>query len=480
MLRAKLKREDGFIAIVALAMFMLMSLFGIILQQRMVDTVGSLKRWGNLDDAEGLAFSGGEYLLYTLKDFDAGYNTGEIVCNYGSFAEGSGGSNPTFCQDIDAMVSNEKYQGKNIQVKIEIKGRPATSEKFGDCSAAGFDGDCYVVPSPGTGTAGDRCDFYNPIFANEDSDSANTLIGNNSQPLENGGIEGQDGLAQIDYACNWNKLTFGSSITDRAAIPFYYQVDEDTIVSPFNSSAAERDGGAVPQAQKFALRVRTPCLPCVYDTADKVGGINRVCERGDDPTICYDYDQSPNERYELKVGGIDDDDVVVQWQLTGMCDEGGTDEECGLIQYVKYITSSLPERIDSNFSGITEGRINNYVPNLAHPGNDANHQLLYPTLLGIDTSTYEQLRIFKNLPGQFGDLKLPSIKQPFLTLFLSNKLISQTDKNVPYLEYQVLTDQPIGNQSTELHVTVNVDGNVFEKTIYQDQSKPLIDFAVQN
>ncbi|MFH1734291.1 MAG: hypothetical protein ABIE92_06240 [bacterium] len=472
-LKTKLKGEEGFISIVGLAILTIMSFYMVTLAQTMVRTVDSTKRWNNLYLAEySLGVTAEEALRFIVKDYEAGFNTGEITCSYGKFAdEMQGGGQSDFCQVFDNLASSEAYKGKDVQVKIEIKGRPSADQKFGgECADAGFTNGCYVVPSPGTGTAGDRCNMYTPVF----NSSSEVLIGNNSQPLEQG-IAGQDGLAQIDYACNWNKLTFGSSITDRAAIPFYYQVDDDTIVSPFNSDSA-LNGGT--QAQKFVLRVRTPCLPCVYEQSDVRTGINRLCERGDDTTICYDYDQSPNERYELKVSGIDDDDVVVQWQLTGTCNEGGVDEECGLIQYVKYLTQG----IDAGFSGITEGRINNYANlNLAHTNSaDAKHMILYPTLFGIDTSTYERLRIFKNPFGGSDQLKLPSIKQPFLTLFLSNKLISSADKNVPYLEYQVLTDQPIGNNTTELHVTVNVDGNFSEKTIYLDNSKPLIDFAVQN
>ena len=77
--------------------------------------------------------------------------------------------------------------------------------------------------------------------------------------------------------------------------------------------------------------------------------------------------------------------------------------------------------------------------------------------------------------------KLREYKQPVLSLFLSNKLVDVNGENyVPYLEYQVLTDKPIGNQRIKMNVIVTVDGNSFQKTLYKEEQKPLIDFAIQN
>ncbi|MBD3360516.1 hypothetical protein GF366_01810 [Candidatus Peregrinibacteria bacterium] len=466
-LKSKLKSQDGFIAVIALGIFALLTLFGIMVQTVTIDTIESVKNTNRYYEARDMADSVMEYLQFEANNHEPGFNM-EADCVYGEFVE-DGGNNNLLCSEFEKHLN---IQDKNISISTKIKGRPLENQKFkAECSELGYDDGCYVVPFPGTGSAGSRCDLYEPVF---DSDTE-VMINHSGQQADPNCIEGEDCLSQIDYACNWNKLTFGSSITDRAAIPLYYENSEGELISPFHESN-EINGNDL--AQNFDLRVRTPCLPCVYDSQNHEPGVNRVCEKGQDPTICVDYDPpEDSERSFLKVSGIEDDDVVVQWQLTGLCEnEEGNDEECGMIQFVDYVLS--PPQISDNFSAISEGRINNDLSNsLAHPSTDSQHRLLYEgsQLKGIDTNSYneEYIKFFN-----FG--KLDKIKQPLLTLFLSGKLISQQDRNIPYLEYQLISDKPIGNTSTELDILVNVEGNIFEKTLYQDESKPLIDFAVQN
>lgn len=130
------------------------------------------------------------------------------------------------------------------------------------------------------------------------------------------------------------------------------------------------------------------------------------------------------------------------------------------------------------FSGITEKRINGKDTN-------PNAQNLYYGLIfknelqGVDTSTYEKISILESKFG-YPAPKLPQMSQPVLTLFLNEKLLTAEKKNIPYLEYQVLTDKPIGDSQLKINVSVNVDGNLYEKTIVKKEKRDLIDFAVQN
>jgi hypothetical protein len=339
--------------------------------------------------------------------------------------------------------------GKEIKISYEIKGRSndtGTAEKFsGTCPGVTGSG-CYVVPFPGTGDAGDRCEMYNVEFPT----NADYMVNHKGQVGTSGDI------SQVDYSCNWNKLRFGSSSTDRVAIPFYYsegrnENDEEIIVNPFNTDPIE-NGGSV--AKSFVLRIRTPCKPCVYETEDVVSDKNRLCTLGNDPTICSD-----TERYELNEQ--DSNDIIVQWQLTGTCMDGTKEVECGLIPNVDW------ENL-SRSSAITEARINHTDITFSKT------QMLVPFSRAIDTSTYSQ----EVTPLLIQRLSLT--KKPVLTLYLSGKLFTGGGDNIPYLEYQVLTDQPIGNPKTAINIVVDVDGNGFQKTLYKEESTNLIDFAVQN
>jgi hypothetical protein len=256
---------------------------------------------------------------------------------------------------------------------------------------------------------------------------------------------GATDLHQIDYSCNWNKLQFGSSATDRAVIPLYYDDGVVDLVNPF------QDVGNI-----FALRMRTPCKPCVYGT-DTLGGDERYCEKGADRTVCAE-----DERYVLDES--DGNDILVQWQILGQCDDGNFGlEECGMVPYVKYDKYGNE---DSKFSGISEFRINN--SNLLFDDKILLDDVFFK---GVDTSDY-------NLPNI--STKLQSMEKPKLTMFLTGKLISENGGFIPYLEYQLLTNTPVANSIAEITASVNVNGNSFDRKIYKSENSALIDFAIQN
>ena len=90
---------------------------------------------------------------------------------------------------------------------------------------------------------------------------------------------------------------------------------------------------------------------------------------------------------------------------------------------------------------------------------------------GVDTSTYNYLRILD---------RLQETQKPVLTLFLTEKLIDTEGNNVPYLEYQIITDKPIGSPKIKAEAIVNVNGYGSRKMLYKEEKTPLVDFAVQN
>ena len=92
-----LKDQGGFMAIIALAMLMVMMIFGISLQMTVMDTYHNLKAAKNNIWADGIGKSVIEYSLYQLKDDEVGFNTlgndgsSKVACAWGRFANVEGG-----------------------------------------------------------------------------------------------------------------------------------------------------------------------------------------------------------------------------------------------------------------------------------------------------------------------------------------------------------------------------------------------------
>lgn len=451
-----LKANDGFVAIVAIGIFALLAIFGIIIQQTVQDTYLSVKNTNNYYSARDIADSTTEYMLWTLMQYDVGYNTdngngGTVI--HCEFADGiADPNNNILCDGLAGLVDTQE-----VVVDMEIKGRPLDSENLRTAACytdpvlaleglGDINSSCYVVPFPGTGDIGKRCNGYDPVFgagsATVDSD---LITGGNTLN------EGFNEVDQVDYSCNWNKLSFGSSATDRVAIPLYYDDGTGTIVNPFNG------GGAT----TFALRLRTPCMPCGESAT--AGGPQpqgtRECLSGQDPTVCIDDD-----RFELNVDNnpaTNDDEIVVQWQLMGTCsDAAGDPQECSMVADSDPIFDSA----------IFESTINNSNEDVIIK-NDTTGLLIHvhPQIDGrIITTDF-------NAEGQ-----LPIYTQATLNLFLNEALISDNGLNIPYLEYQVFTDKPIANPKSRVEVTVSVDGNAFTKTLFRENQQTIIDFAIQN
>ena len=431
--------EKGFIAIVALGIFALLSIFGLMVQAAVINTVESVKNTNNYYAARDIADSVIENLQFALKEHEAGFNQ-SAYCAYGDAAANNEnantneGSNNGFfsgpnsqsneeqsaailCDTVLAplMQSNEVQSG---EIRVELKGRSydnthENSDKFENTCLDQFrfpDG-CYIVPFPGEGTAGENCSFYNQnLNASENRDLLNN-------------------------PCNWNKLVFGSNLTDRVSIPLYYDegTDEIEIVNPFEN-----------QDSQFWLRIRTPCLPC---------GDEEECEENDES--CERYLLDDNNGSNRK----EDSSIVAQWQISGKCGE----EECALSPY----TDPENDVESSDFSAISEYQINRL-----------NNLLFYNKLLdkynkAVDAGTNQSEEFSINT-------KINSMEKPILTIFLNSALISSEQANIPYLEYQLVTNQPVTNSKTKIYVKVNINGNIFEKTLYKEEQKGLIDFAIQN
>lgn len=437
--------KEGFIAIIALAIFALIMLFGILVQTTVVNTFASVKNTDNYFKAKDLADSLTESMQFTLKSHLPGYSTGRVHCRYEpGAAPGNGGltvdvAGDEVCAKVEAV--GRTMGGHTIDVVYEIKGRPGDSEKISSARCPlvfGQNLGCFSTPMK-DGDAGSRCSLYPLEALFNGLETVDSQIAGTAAFL----------VDHLDYPCNWNKLTFGSSLSDRVAVPLFYDDGHGVAVNPYKLPPGDEH-----RATKFVLRLRTPCLPC---GASLAGGGTRAC--GADPTVCRD-----DERYQLSVA--DGDEMVVQWQLDGRCTPNGAlnEQECGLVGYPdEVVRGGQQVGAEAHASGLYEGTILSAVSNVV-----------------IDLSRKGQVsHLNGQLKRQMSQI-LSTFTLPIFTLFLNHSLTSDTGSNIPYLEYQVLTDNPIGNSKTMLEAVVTVDGSSYTKTLFKEQSKPLIDFAIQN
>lgn len=468
------KNNDGFISIIAIGVFALLMIFGISLQMTVIDTLQNLKNGVNYDSARDTADSTIEYLQWKMKNYSAGLNdTAKCTFVAGKIdTTGSTGSlvNQSVCGELSTLIGT-----KNAGVTITVKGRSCSAEEFAanKCSTndkltsgkCGADA-CYVTPTPGTGDAGANCALYKPnsVANSNNVDSTLPAVG--------------IALDQVDYSCNWNKLIFGSGQTDRVAIPLYYDSSVlsdqpnqlEKIVNPYF--------GATPTAKKFYVRLRTPCKPCATGTsatADQRACNGTALHNAQDPTVCEDTD-----RYVLDTGKNNDgDDIVVQWLINGECvnETTGKNESCGM-------TPIADKKANiTTYSSLYESRIyaNNEIEKYNLSSND--YIVINNSTLAFDTNAYpKQTTIIdpSDNPLKSNSNKLSQMTKPVFTLFLNKPLLTPDKSNIPYLEYQVLTDYPVGNSKSSLDVIVNVEGNNFRKTLTQEVQKALIDFAIHN
>ncbi len=442
--KSKIIKEDGFIAIIALSIFLLLSLFGIIVQRVTTDSLNNVATTNKYNEASDIADSVIEYLQYEMSQREAGFSMDEVECVYVEDTTQQGW-NEEICDNIDEPLG---IGGKEITITMEVEGRnDALNEKDYLTGYGPTGGDVFVIPHLGTGDAGSKCDVYQSEIEEANWDSAvDAHISRKGQIVE---TTENEFMEQIDYPCNWNKLSFGSSSTDRVAIPLYYDESEagdvqSIIVNPFLDIY---DTNTDVKVNQLIVRIRPPCEPC----------LSTDCPA--DKTFC---DGTQTHRYVLDDGGgqTEENDIVVQWQISGECDG----EPCSLIPYAKNVMNH--DYIDVSASSvITELEINNTW--------GINFEVLHFALnSGISTDDYKEYLIIDELSGE--------IEKPTLILFLNEKLLTSPGLNVPYLEYQILTDNPVGSPNTQAITTINIDGYVFEKTLTQQEETSLIDFAVQN
>ncbi len=402
------KNQSGFIIIIAMGLFAIMAIFMIILQKQNIRMLQNIKMWDNQNAATFLGDSALNFLQFKVnKEENAepfNYSSGHCKFTRATSGAPLGGdsSNPSFCQEIYDELLTYDNQSQTVTLDLKVKGNMRSTDKLTGTNrcyvsqSGTIATNCYINPLPKTGSAGTNCKAYNP------SASPN--------------------IDPIDHPCNWNKLEFGSNMIDRIAIPLYYKLPGVAdFVEPFFGQ----------QRAQLAIKIRTPCKT----NADSFG-------------YCADSD-----RYVLNETK---DDIVAQWQLSGMCEE----EECTFVPIVE----------GNDTSAIKESKIND----------NRNAPAKYiivdsPAFKAFSTTSKESIKI--------EDILIDQLQKPILTLFLMDKLQSLNGRNVesvPHLEYQIVTGVPTATSKMPITAEVSVNGNAFKRTLTRNYMKGIIDFAVQN
>lgn len=415
------KHPKGIIAVIALAMFAIMGLIGIIVQTSIIETINSVKNSQVSFAATVLSDSLEEHVRMIVSKEGPGYTRAE-TCRYtkdknggivktllttGQFSDDQDLLNPPqqsengtsiLCPDLTPAMVADLNQSDDLLIKIKVKGRSLEEELVNGCKLGLSIKNCYRIPQPGQGNAG-QCN--------------------------------STGQSNIDSSCNWNKLTFGSNLTDRVAIPLFF---------PGNPKAIN--------GSEFLLKIRTPCKPISKDdsTQLKTNKLNGSCVI--------------SERFILADGGSSSatnskNDVVVQWQINGKCDENN----CTYLPNIEFIPiTSKPHPV--NHSAITEFKINEKSDVLS------NNQMSVKA---------DGLKNKNLLTSIFSDLE-----KGYFTMLISNKLRTFSKENIPHLEYQILTAKPIGNPQIESTIIVKNDNRINTAKFSIPVKTDLIDFAIQN
>ena len=333
------------------------------------------------------------------------------------------------CANIaPSMAAGHPVTG--LTIKCSVIGRSPQVTGIGSYTP----GTVYIAPAPGTGNAG----------------------GDNCTPLKPQGT-GTPAI-NLDDSCNWGKLAFGNSYTSRVVMPLYYDngepggncVEEMTEEGDIHYICNPSGNGM----SKLIVRVRTPCAD-----GSKTAGCTR---------------------YVLKPGTSvvprDEDPTLVNWEISGDC----SGRYCSLIPLIKTKENKTRESFNSEIYGslINTKAVsaNGVVLDASvNYGEDVNKNFSFPIPFG------QPIPYISSFLKNLAPWSSQTLSKPVLNLSLIAKKLETTDgKQFSNLEYQILSDKPIANNSNIYYVFVTYNNQGFKIVKSVEQEKNLVDYAVQN
>ena len=223
-LKKKLKNIKGVISVVAVIIVSLMAVFILIVQNDIFHAQVQGNLAGNQALARNIAGSSIELLERQAVDLEPGFNSGTVNCIYQPGGEMEVEIERAdleeelieWCQRLATLVPeviDDEPREIDVKIALNIQGRNIEDATLNSdvCPGILFGENCYTVPLAGRGSAGERCDLYEPALGGN--------VNTNIEPALHGRNLDVD---QADYSCNWNKLQMGSKDTSQAVVPLYY------------------------------------------------------------------------------------------------------------------------------------------------------------------------------------------------------------------------------------------------------------------
>lgn len=310
--------------------------------------------------------------------------------------------------DVDYGTGGKPGEPGVLLSKVTIQGKVPESSQIG--------GE-YVMPRPGTGTAGTGCDVLNPP------------------------VDVSDTTKGIDHACNWNKIKVGETV----GIPLYTTAaDGVTINNPEDLNL-----------QNLKVKVRTPCIDGASGGPNSCTGSGRY--RLDDNNGVDDVLKCTSSKLDLC------GDTVVSWSIVGTNETG--DKVYTMVALDEF-DPSAKKRFKYN-SEIYEQLINAVRSGSPFSGFSCSpYCVLYETRNGVDpldeSNPASLLDFLLNgtVDGWFVRSGADKIYKPVLKLTVIGGLSEfSSGKTVPYLEYQITTNVGVGGSApSDLAQTITAEG----------------------
>ncbi|MFA7686212.1 MAG: hypothetical protein WCX95_05455, partial [Candidatus Gracilibacteria bacterium] len=462
--------KKGATLIVGLGLSALLIVFAVGVGMVVRSTTSNIKAFKNQWQAQMVAESVKEKLLFMASEGEAGFslennqedNVAGDGCKVGvldvvydslsaaNVSRDAANVDPRQANDPDA---NRVPEVAPVGSRCSIAGKSdeLVTYQFGNNNNSKW----YTVPKANTGDAGINCSplvkfttvealmryYSGPVGANRLTQSS---VFFNDNPL--------------NHPCNWGKLKFGSNLSSRVVVPLYYgESDGNDGIRIVNPSSERPVDGAQRSLENLSIRVRTPCKP-IRQRGDKCLIQNNAANQRQqeintsNPECMYEDICIDSDRYQLNVQA-DDDDTLVLWQINGECTLNIADpqgafmtETCALLPDETAAGEwALPVSSEIKTSGFINGSI---VKIDEQKIGKIAYYLFEENLQGERTiSNFINLSDLLRLEIEQG-VFYTSINKPVLSLNMAVDELKDNSvpaKRIPYLEYQIVTNVPVSN-----------------------------------
>ena len=322
-------------------------------------------------------------------------------------------------------------------------------------SNIGYD---FVIPTPGTGTAGTNCNPLTAVTSYFDYDYVSAI----SAPVH------YTDISPLEHPCNWNKVKVGETVS----IPLY-----TTSTSGSTNPTTTVKNPTELELTSLKIKIRTPCKNgaemCPFSERYKLN------------TLIGD------SYFKCEAGKYYCGDVIVSWQIVAQ-------DKTGAVTYTFLPNNDsndlTKDRLKTN-SEIYEGHISDMLDGARIADSSyicpVPYCVLYEGRKGklLDTGKIGSILDFlKNGTLASGNLPIltgnSQINKPMLKLSVVHSINEDTEnKTIPYLEYQITTNSNLTSPPADTAQTITAEGlsGTFKQVleVKQPQESGLLEYVIQ-